>query len=200
MDIREAAKNFEKRGFKVTCFETGKEAADYLNASVDGKTVGFGGSVTLKQLGLDESIAAHNTLYDHWKVPEGMTAMDVRNLAATAEVYMCSANGASVQGDLVNIDGTANRIASMVYGHKKYYFVIGKNKLAPTLEEAIYRARNVAAPLNAKRLGCKTPCVEGGHCFDCDSPARICNAAVIMARPTGKSDMEIVLVNEELGY
>ena len=200
MDIREAAKNFEKRGFKVSCFETGKEAADYINANVDGKTVGFGGSVTLKELGLDESLAAHNTLYNHWKTPEGMTANEVRALAARAEVYMCSANGASMQGDLVNIDGTANRVASMVYGHKKYYFVLGKNKLAATLEEAVDRAKNIAAPLNAKRLGCKTPCVSGGRCFDCDSPARICNATVIMSRPTGKSDMEIVFVNEELGY
>ncbi|MBR0140031.1 MAG: LUD domain-containing protein, partial [Firmicutes bacterium] len=77
MELEKVISNFRSAGFKVSYFETGKEAADYLNAQVDGKTVGFGGSMTLKELGLDLSLAEHNTVWNHWRVPEGMTADQV---------------------------------------------------------------------------------------------------------------------------
>ena len=200
MELERIIANFKAAGYKVTYFETGKEAADYLNQQVDGKTVGFGGSVTLKELGLDLSLAEHNTVWNHWRVPEGMTADEVRKKEADAEVYMCSVNGVSEKGELVNIDGTGNRVASNLWGHKKWYFVFGTNKIVPTLADALERARTIAGPLNAKRLGLDTPCVKLGHCIDCSSPHRICNGASIVYRPMGRGDMEIVLIGEELGY
>ena len=200
MELERIIANFKAAGYKVTYFETGKEAADYLNQQVDGKTVGFGGSVTLKELGLDLSLAEHNTVWNHWRVPEGMTADEVRKKEADAEVYMCSVNGVSEKGELVNIDGTGNRVASNLWGHKKWYFVFGTNKIVPTLADALERARTIAGPLNAKRLGLDTPCVKLGHCIDCNSPHRICNGASIVYRPMGRGDMEIVLIGEELGY
>ncbi|MCF0150931.1 MAG: lactate utilization protein [Firmicutes bacterium] len=200
MDIKQVIENYTNKGYHVTYFETGAEAAAYLNQQIDHTTVGFGGSMTLKQLGLDLSLAEHNQVYNHWRVPEGMTAKQVRDLEMTAQVYLTSVNGASETGDMVNIDGTGNRVSAMLYGHKKTYFVMGKNKLVPTLEDAVYRARNIAAPLNAKRLGRKTPCAEGGRCFDCSSPERICSGAAIMCRPMGGVNLEIILIGEDLGY
>ena len=105
-------------------------------------------------------------------------------------------------GELVNIDGSGNRVASGLYGHEKVVFVVGVNKIAPDLEGAIWRARNVAGPKNAQRLGKKTPCAAGGdRCYDCNSPERICSAMVLYwRRPTAIPEMELVIINQELGY
>ena len=101
---------------------------------------------------------------------------------------------------IINIDGTGNRVASTIYGHEVLYLVVGINKIAPDYDQALWRARNIAAPLNAKRLGCKTPCVTAGHCCDCASPDRICRAlSVLWCKPGGIGRAEVVLVNEELG-
>ena len=89
----------------------------------------------------------------------------------------------------------------MLYGHKKVYLVVGRNKLAPTYDEALWRARNIAGPRNAQRLGAKTPCaVKGDRCYDCKSPGRICRALVVLWRCMMNSDMEVVLIDEDLGY
>ena len=101
----------------------------------------------------------------------------------------------------MHIDGTGNRVAGSLYGHRKVYFVVGKNKIAPTLEEASNRARNIAAPMNAARHKYKTPCaVHEDHCYDCSSPDRICNAQVIYWRKMNHMDMEVVLINEDFGF
>lgn len=192
-------KNLEKNGFTVSVFSTGEEAAAYLNREIDGVTVGMGGSVTMTQLGLKESLSAHNTLYSHGFTP-GEPAQ-VQKLASEADVYLLSANGLAETGEIINIDGTGNRVASSLYGHRKVYFVIGKNKLAPDFHSALHRARNIAAPKNAQRLNRKTPCaVKGDRCYDCDSPERICRGLVVHYKKMTSMDMEIVLVDQELGY
>jgi len=105
-------------------------------------------------------------------------------------------------GELVNIDGTGNRVAASLFGHQKVYFVIGTNKIEPTLEKAVWRARNVAAPINAKRFNADTPCAKkGDRCYDCSSPERICNALVIYLKKMNDiEDVEIILIDEELGF
>ena len=190
----------EAHGFKVSVFATGEEAAAYLNREIDGVTVGAGGSVTLQQLGLLESLAAHNTLYSHWAA-SGDPAQ-ARQQAAAADVYLLSANALSEStGEIINIDGTGNRVASSLYGHRKVYFVTGKNKLAPDFHSALHRARNIAAPKNAQRLNAKTPCAaKGDRCYDCASPGRICRGLVVLYEKMTSMDMEVVLVDQELGY
>ena len=110
-------------------------------------------------------------------------------------------NGIAETGEIINIDGSGNRVAETIFGHKKVYFVVGKNKLAEDYDKALWRARNIAAPKNAFRLKTKTPCAEmGDQCYDCKSPARICRAlSVLWCAPTG-SQYEVVLVKEDLGY
>ena len=201
MDFTTVEKNLRERGFKVSAFATAQEAADYLNAQIDRSSVSFGGCVTLSQMGLFESLGAHNTIYSHWNVPDGMNADEVREKAATCEHYLLSANGLAETGEIINIDGTGNRVASSLFGHKKVWYVVGSNKLAPTYDEALWRARNISAPKNAQRLGVKTPCaVNGDRCYDCKSPQRICRGLVVMWEAICSCESEVVLVDEPLGY
>ena len=193
--------NLEKRGFAVSCFETKEEAAAYLDGKIDGKTVGFGGSVTLREMGLSALLGSHNAVFWHWEIPEGKTAAEMRAEGARAAVYLSSVNGIAETGEIVNIDGTCNRVSAIFYGHEAVYLIAGKNKLEKDYEAALYRARNIAAPRNAQRLGVKTPCaVEGDRCYDCASPDRICRGlSVLWEKPMGGT-FEVILINEDLGY
>ena len=113
-------KNLETKGYATSHFATAKDAADYLNAQLDGTTVAFGGSTTLADMGLYESLSTHNPVFWHWK---GNTPAD----GAKAEYYISSVNGVSENGELINIDGVCNRVSETLFGHKKVYFVIGAN-------------------------------------------------------------------------
>lgn len=191
--------NLEKCGFKPLYFETAKEAADYICSSVRGTTVGMGGSVTSEQLGIYERLSENNEVFWHWK----QETLPARNNAAAAAVYITSANAISENGEIVNIDATGNRVASMCYGHEKLIIVAGTNKVCPDLESAIYRAKNVASPLNAIRLGRKTPCAlsDVHKCYNCSSPDRMCSATVILSwKVKGIKEIEVIIVGEELGY
>ena len=189
-------KNLEARGFSVRTFATAAEAAAYLNEAIDGKTVGFGGSVTLQDMGLYELLGSHNEVHWHW-----VNGQEERKTAMGTQVYLSSANGLAETGEIINIDGSGNRVASTLYGHEKVYLVIGRNKLAPTYDEALWRARNIASPKNAQRLGRKTPCaVKGDRCYDCKSPDRICRGLVVLWGAMMGMEAEVVLVDEELGY
>lgn len=196
MKFETVKKNLEDWGYTVKVFASGKEAADYLDAAVDGKSVGFGGSMTLDALGLYERLGSHNEVVWHWKQDPGAA----RKAAMQADVYLTSANGLAETGEIVNIDGAGNRVAATLFGHEKVYFVIGRNKLAATYDEAVWRARNIASPQNARRLGKKTPCaVKGDRCYDCRSPERICRGLVTHWGPMIGMAAEVLLVDEDLG-
>ena len=191
----------QRNGYAVSCFETGREAAAYLNSVLDGRRIGCGGSATLQQLGLIDSLAEHNRLFTHTgKTGAEFEAMLSAELRDT-DVYLTSANALAETGELVNIDGNGNRVASTLFGHQKVYFILGRNKIAPPLDAAIWRARTVAAPKNAQRLRRRTPCaVKADRCYDCNSPDRICKGLVVLWRAMGMSEMEVVLINEDLGF
>ena len=193
--------NLEKSGYTVSVFETAEEAASYLESEIHGKTVAFGGSVTVRDMGLYEKLSKNNTVFWHWKPEDGQTGKQVCALARNTDIYISSVNGIAETGEIVNIDGNGNRVAETTYGHEKVYLIAGKNKIAPDLHSAINRARNIASPLNAKRLGMKTPCaVKGDKCYDCKSADRICRIlSVFLQKPNG-CEYEVVLVNESIGY
>ena len=201
MDFSKVKANLEALNYRVSVFDTASAAALYLNAEIDGVTVGVGGSMTIREMDLYDMLSSHNTVYWHWAVPEGSTEDELREKAAGAEVYLSSVNGLAETGEIINIDGNGNRVASTIHGHRKVYLIAGENKLAPDYDGALWRARNIAAPRNAQRLGVKTPCAEKGErCYDCKSPARICRAmSVFWAAPRGTS-VEVVLIGEPLGY
>lgn len=193
-DMERVRKNLEERGFQTSCFATAKEAADYLDAQIDGATVGIGGSMTIQAMGLSERLSKHNEVIWHWEGGELRRAM-------LADVYLTSVNGLAETGEIVNIDGNCNRVAASMFGPKRVYYVVGINKIAPDFEKALWRARNVAAPKNAQRLGKETPCaVKADRCYDCKSPERICRGlSVLWRKPTGFEQAEVVLIEEELG-
>ena len=199
MDWNKLQKNLEARGFSVKVFDTGAEAADYLAGAIHGKTVGFGGSLTLDKLGVYDRLSADNQCFWHRKVPGPETVA----AAANAQVYLTSVNAIAETGELINIDGTGNRISAATSAKEAVYFVAGANKIAPDYDQALWRARNVASPLNARRLGRKTPCAVGEEmkCHDCKSPERICNGLSVLWRKLGGTKLcEVVLIKEELGY
>ena len=198
-NIKKLTENLEKHGFTVSYYETGAEAVKAIAAAVNGKTVGIGGSKTVEALGLFEALKDRNSVSWHWK----QTSPDANDVSARAQVYLCSANGVAETGEIINIDGTCNRISASQSGRETVYIIIGVNKIAPDFESALWRARNIAAPLNAKRLDRKTPCALSAEmkCYDCDSPERICRAlSVFYRKPNGVQNCEVVIINEELGY
>lgn len=195
-DFTKVQKNLEARGYTVKAFATAAEAADYLDGAIDGKTVGFGGSATLDALGIYDRLESHNTVIWHWK----QEADAARKAAMQTQVYLTSANALAETGEIVNIDGTGNRVSATLFGHEKVIFVIGRNKLTATYEMAVDRARNVAAPQRARQLGKKTPCaVKADRCYDCRSPERICRGMVTLWGPMLGMAGEILLVDEDLG-
>ncbi|MBQ9825656.1 MAG: lactate utilization protein [Firmicutes bacterium] len=201
MEFEGIKNTLKKHGFKVSCFRNKEEASAYLNKQIDGKSVGFGGSVTTKQMGLYDSLGTHNEVVWHWVIPEGIDKKEWLAKAMTTDVYIASANALASTGEIINIDGAGNRVSSLVFGHDKVYYLIGRNKIADNYDEAILRARNTAAPMNSKRLGRKTPCaIKGDRCFDCNSPERICRTMTVTWRPTKGVDTEVVLVDEDLGF
>ena len=183
MNLETTVKNLTKHDFSVRVFQTAKEASSAIAQELSGKTIGFGGSITLEQMGLFETLGKTNRVFWHWK----QDAAQARANAAHAQIYFTSANAIAGTGEILNIDGTGNRAAAMLYGHEELYIVAGTNKLCDDLPSAMQRARNIAAPLNARRLHCKTPCAlsEPMHCHDCASPDRICNGFVTLTRPSG---------------
>lgn len=146
-------------------------------------------------------LSSHNEVTDPQQYVEADDFLTIARKCLTSDVYVSSVNALSETGEMVNIDATGNRIAGSLFGHEKVYFVVGVNKVVPTLEDAIWRARNIAAPRNAKRLHRRTPCaVRGDRCYDCASPDRICNGMVVYFRKTDDVEMVVVLVGTELGY
>lgn len=201
MDFSIVEKNLKDKGYTVTIFQTAAEAVKYLDTQIDRQTVGFGGSMTLEKMGVYETLQSHNTVFWHQRIPEGKTSKEIRLAANNATIYISSVNGLAETGEIINIDGNCNRVASIFYGHEKVYLVIGKNKLAKDYDSALYRARNIASPLNAKRAGVKTPCaIKGDKCYDCKSPERICRGLSVLWGKPMTGEFEVILIDEELGY
>lgn len=201
MNIQKTIDNLKKEGFIVSYFETGADAVKYITSEINGKTVGFGGSKTIEQLDLFDKLSENNEVYWHWKQKEPKAEAIAHS--ASAQIYISSANAISESGEIINIDGSGNRVSAIMYGHEKVFIIAGVNKIEETYEKAMWRARNIAAPLNAKRLGVKTPCATSKEmkCYDCSSPDRICCGISILTRKmSGISEMEVVLINEQMGY
>ena len=201
MNISDLQTAFEKKGYQFRYFACANDATAYLDQTIDGKTVGFGDSHTLLAMGLYEKLASHNDVRSPMHLQPGENFDESAKRCVQTQVYLLSVNGATEKGEMVNIDGHGNRVACSLYGHEKVYFVFGINKIAPTLEDAIWRARNIAAPINAKRLGYQTPCaIKGDRCYDCNSPDRICNAMVLHLHKLSRCDVEVVVIGQELGF
>ncbi len=201
MDFKKLVDNLIQLEYNVTEFQCADEAVKYLSKQIHHQTVGIGGSVTIEEMKLYDNLILNNEVFWHMRNNGDIDVMETRKRANQSNIYICSVNGIAETGEIVNIDYTGNRVASISFGHKKVYLVIGENKIKPTLVEALNRARNVASPLNAKRLGVNTPCaISGDKCYDCKSPERICrNLSILWKKPAG-CEYEIILIHQKLGY
>ena len=195
-------KNLNRRNIEAFYCPSGEEAVKKVSELIaDGSTVTWGGTATVRSLGIPETLKSRGTLEvldrDQVETPEEKQAVYLR--AFTADVYLTSANAISEDGVIVNIDGNGNRVAAITWGPKKVIFVIGLNKVAQTVEAALSRARSTASPINAARFDIKTPCQADGVCHNCNSPESICNY-VHFLRNSPKGRHTVVLVGENLGY
>lgn len=197
--VEKIIRALEKNGFKVRNFETSNAAKGALLEDIEkDESVGIGGSMTILQMGIyDELVGRGNPTYWHWKAEDKAAAL---RDASHTDVYLTSTNALTEDGKLVNKDGTGNRVASMIYGHKRVYVITGSNKICRDLDQAFKRIEITAAPLNAKRLGLSTPCVYTGVCSDCDSSDRICKAETILSKNPNGTQIYVYLINEDIGY
>lgn len=201
MTLQDVAKALEKNRYQVQIFSTKEEANQYLNQVLDQTVIGFGVSETLGQMKLYESLSTHNQVIDPKQSTGNDDFLRIAKACLAAEVFVTSVNGLSETGVLVNLDGTGNRVAGSLFGHRKVYYIIGRNKIAPTVEQTIWRVRNIAAPQNARRLQLRTPCaIRGDRCYNCASPDRICNGLLVQMKKMNDIAMEVILIDEELGF
>jgi hypothetical protein len=192
-----------KHRFDAHFVQNSRQATDMIvHMAEPYETFGFGGSNTLDTLGIKGILAdMGKTLYDHNQDDLPMeTRLEYRKKQAGCDCFMCSANALSLTGEIVNIDGIGNRINAATFGPTKVIIVAGVNKIAPDIESAIRRIKDVAAPMRAKSLNADTPCALTGRCTDCNSPMRICSVTSIMHRKPMLTDISVIVVNEELGF
>ncbi len=198
-------KNFQKRGMEGAYFDTCEEAVKEICAGVPaGSMIGLGGSETIIESGLLDALRKMNLrLLDRYK--EGVSKEEINEMRLQglhSDIFIMSSNAVSADGRLVNIDGTGNRAAALIFGPKKVIVLAGMNKVAPSLEAAIARARNIAATANSLRVGVDTPCSHTGFCQDphCHPPHRICCQLVVTESCMTPGRIRVVLVGEDLGY
>lgn len=195
-------KNLRSRHFDAVYCDNAAEALEKALAWIPkGATVGWGGCRSVQQIGLLQAVKTGNYhAYDRDSAatPEERTRISKQCL--TADVFLTGANAISLDGQMVNIDGTGNRVAAIVYGPDTVIVVAGMNKVSDTLEDAIKRARTIAAPMNQQRFPHQTPCKVTGSCADCKSADCICNQILITrnCRPAGR--IKFIIVGEELGF
>jgi len=201
--VRETLTALRANGFKTLLAKNREEAKKMVLELISPEeSVGVGGSITIREMGLLESLEARGTkVVHHWV--KGLSSQEVRDLMSKetqADVFLTSSNAITRDGKLVNKDMTGNRVSAMIFGPQKVIVIAGVNKIVTDLTEAMERIEKVAAPLNAKRIGAKTPCATTGTCSACNSPDRICRVTTIIDKCPSKTDMAVMLVNEKLGY
>ena len=196
-----AVKALEKRWFEARWFSNTERAVRaVLEAIPAGSRVGAGGSVTLRESGLLESLNERgDQLVYHQPDMERADSLAVRKEAVTCPYYLTSSNAITMEGELVNTDGIGNRVAGMIFGPEVVVVLAGANKLVEDRAEAFSRIRNVAAPANARRLCLDVPCVSKGKCVDCRTPSNICRVTSIVSLKPMWTDLKVFLVAEELG-
>ena len=189
-----ASRNME--GFYAASKEEALKLA--LSLIPEGSTVTMGGGMSVHEIGLAKALIEGNyNFIDRDKFEDRRQAM---LLAYDADVFLTSTNSMTRDGVLVNIDGNANRVSAIAQGPKKVLFIVGLNKVCGDLDGAMKRARNVAAPINAQRFGLDTPCAKTGACFDCKSPDTICCQFLITRYSKHKGRIQVILVNDDLGF
>jgi len=203
-----ALKNFKKNCFAASYVENSQDAVELImNMIPKDATIGMGDSLTLKEIGVLQALerGEYNFL-NPWRA--GITreeSLALRRRALISDIFLTGANAVTLDGKLVSIDGLGNRVAAMIFGPRKVVVVAGINKLVKDVEDAIWRIKNLAAPVNAHRHNypdsLRPPCGDSGFCSECAPPRRLCcNTVIIEGCSRDKERITVVIVGEDLGY
>ncbi|MBQ7577775.1 MAG: lactate utilization protein [Synergistaceae bacterium] len=197
----DAVKALQKRGFTAEYAATGQDALRrILEIIPQNASVGIPGTVTIRDIGaLDALKNRGNKIFQHWGEMSNQERREARFLENTADVFLTSANALTRDGEIINIDGTGNRVAGMSWGNGLVLFIIGINKLAFDLSDGIKRAKSATIP-NAIRQHEETACVKAGHCVECRDDKSMCRAILILERPVKGRQYHIIIVGENYGY
>ncbi len=196
-------KNLTRRHFESHFCHNASEAIELVQRLMpEGSSVTWGGSMTVRDMGLTRAIgqSGRYVVYDRDLVSNEEEKRQCYLKAFDCDYYLTSANALSADGVLVNIDGRGNRVAAMTWGPRHVIIVVGINKVEATLEAALTRARNTAAPINAARMQLDTPCTRDGLCHNCNSEHSICNYVHFMRNSFPAGRHIVILVDEPLGY
>lgn len=195
-------KNLDNSGMEAYYVDNGEDALKMaLRFVTPGSSVSWGGSVSINEIGLIPALKASDCVVLDRTVPK--TEDEKREFyskVAGCDYYFMSTNALTMDGELVNIDGVGNRTASLIFGPANVIIIAGMNKVTNSIEAAVERARNTAAPMNTARLDKNTPCTQVGRCCNCMSADCICNQFVVTRRSAPAGRIKIILVGEELGY
>lgn len=200
--IEAIIQNLSKRNINGHYFETSADAKDAILSWIPkDATIGIGNSRTVKDMDLSATLSDKgHIVYDKTTVQSDLGKKLLKKKALTTDWYITGTNALSKSGHLVNIDHSGSRVAAMLYGPDNVIIVVGVNKIEDSLDNALDRARNEAAPRNAVRAGAQSPCIEAGKCVECEGDVRICNAFVTVSGQSDADRMRVVIINEELGF
>lgn len=197
-------KNLEKRNMTgIYCKTKGdalKQALDYIEK---GSVVSWGGSMSIEEIGLMDAVKSGDYQVIDRSIAKNYEEQgEIFSKAVLSDYYLMSSNAITLDGELINIDGTGNRVACLNYGPKNIIMIVGMNKVTNNVEDGIARVRNIASPPNALRLDLKTPCSITGRCQDCYGDSCICSQIVITRRQSAamRGRIKVILVGESLGY
>ncbi len=196
-------KNLEKRGFDACYVQTGAEAREKALSFIDKEdVVSWGGCMSAEDCGLMDVLRGGNypNIIDRDTAKTPDERFELMRKAFFADVYIGGANGISEDGQIVNIDGNGNRVAAMTFGPKSVIVIASLDKVCKTVQDAMARARMIAAPVNMERFPNEAPCKKTGSCADCLSPQSICNYFQVIRRCNPKGKIKVILVGEKLGY
>lgn len=196
-------KGLKQRNMEGYYFENTDDATAKINELITkNQTVSFGGSMTLRESGILDSIRNRDdiTLLDRDQCTSQEETDEIMRKSFFADTYLLSTNAITEDGQLVNIDGNGNRVAALIYGPKQVIVVAGLNKVTPTVDAAMLRARSYAAPINNIRLDKPNPCTKTGDCHNCFSDSCICNQFVVTRRSGTPGRIQVILLEGEYGY
>lgn len=205
--LEEVGKALEKNNFEVFIVQTAAEAGELVRTkllpAINPKAVSWGGSMTIGATGIIESIKKDSRFaiidpYEPGLKPED--AYERRRQGLLADLFLAGTNALTEDGRLVNLDATGNRVGAINFGPKNVILAIGRNKIVSDLDAAMRRVRDIASPINAIRLGRKTPCAVTGKCGDCAGADRLCNVWAITEKSHQKKRIKIILINQDLGF
>lgn len=198
-----AVEALKKNGFEAVYYNSGAETSEFImNNVVKGDKVGFGGSMTIKKLGMQEKVEAMGGIVLDHGIPSlsPEEKMETMRGELLSDVFLCSSNAVTLEGELVNIDGVGNRVAAMTFGPKKVIIVVGVNKICKNEAAAFQRIEQIVAPKNCKRLNMPNPCTKTGVCSDCKSDTRACRVYSVIKRKPMRTDITVVVVGEDFGF